>query len=156
MLLLLVQAQDAANAARQEGAFAWYERPDWWVAIGTGVLALVTAALAVYTYRLFREARLARADSVHALGVAEKSAAAATRSADVAKESMQRQLRAYVTVDRITTDKVDDKMIPTVVSVRLINSGQTPSLRQYCFCKLTLEKTFSAELGPLDKPDRKR
>jgi H+/Cl- antiporter ClcA len=37
--------------------------PHWWLAWGTAVLALVTAALAWYTARLFRATREAREDS---------------------------------------------------------------------------------------------
>ena len=46
-------------------AFAWaadpavplWQHPDWWVAWSTIALALVTAVLALFTYRLWRDAK---------------------------------------------------------------------------------------------------
>ena len=60
----------------------WYLRPDWWVAGGTILLAIVTGMLAWYTYRLFAAAKEAREDSLKSLVAAEKTADASYQSAE--------------------------------------------------------------------------
>ena len=74
------QALDAATAAAAHAADAqsaaaaihalvvkhapWHLEPEWWVAIGTVALAVVTTILAFYTYKLWRDAREATHDSL--------------------------------------------------------------------------------------------
>jgi hypothetical protein len=84
-------------------------------------------------------------DTRIALSLAERNAAASEESAKAAadsiahaRDSMQRTLRPYVTVQEITATRtvetptisdVDARKVPTEVEIRVINTGQTPACR---------------------------
>ena len=144
----------------------WYFEADVWVAVATVALAIVTAILAYYTYRLFAAAKLARADSLDAIqaakdGVAasEKSASAAGETAAIARETMQRTLRAYVVVKEVDPQNAKGLTMPNSVAVTIVNTGQTPSQEQYCFCEIEAlqqvptKSKFDTQVPPHDIHD---
>ena len=79
--------------------------PEWLVAIFTGLLVVVTAGLAVYTYRLW---------------------GATDRLVTDAKDTSQRQLRAYVSVKN---GKISELSTTEHIMAKLtiINCGNTPA-----------------------------
>ena len=129
----------------------FYTEADFWVAIGTVLLACITAWLAWET----RELRRDGAEGVKAAG---RSAAAAEKSAAIAREAMQRTLRAYVVVKEIKFF-ISDLGLPRSVTVRIVNTGQTPSQSQYCFCKverldlMPIKSEFDIKQNPHDIRD---
>lgn len=116
----------------------WYSEADFWVAIGTVLLAAITGWLAYETRRL-------RQDGAKGVEAAIKSAGAAETNATYVQQSMLRTLRAYVVVKELENRRIDEYGVPLAVTVRLTNTGQTPSEHQYCFCSLRV----------LDEPPRK-
>jgi len=113
----------------------WYWTPEWWVAVGTVGLAVVTTILAWYTYRLFKAAQEARTDSLKALAIAERNADAAHESTLLARESMERDLRAYVVIESVDITKWNlltqnpDTKIPDTIIICVRNTGRTPATR---------------------------
>ena len=105
----------------------WYSSPDWWVAIGTGLLFIATAGLWFFTALLWRATRKALADSGAAAQAAHRSAMAAEAGLDHARETARRQLRAYVIVTDVKLNKIDPDGRLTATA-RLENTGQTPAL----------------------------
>lgn len=102
---------------------------DWWVAWATVALALVTLGLAIYTGLLFREAKLARRDAKQSLDIATKDAEAAVKSVEFARESMVRNLRAYITVENVHADIGNHARSGRLYSFNIVilNTGQTPA-----------------------------
>jgi hypothetical protein len=108
---------------------AWYLKPDSWVAAGTCALAVTTIFLARFTYLLFKATKEAREDSIKALDIARQNANAAHESVELAKESMERTLRAYVTVESAKPGRFPENLRsgPTHFDVSISNTGQTPA-----------------------------
>ena len=111
----------------------WYSEADFWVAIGTILLASITAWLAY-------ETRTLRRDGAKGVRAAIKSARSAEANATYVRQTMLNTLRAYVVVKEIENTQIDEYSIPISVTVRLTNTGQTPSQHQYCFCSLNVLK----------------
>ena len=117
------------HATFTETPMPWYAAPDWWVAIGTVILAIVT-------YRLVWLSQKAQQDSRDAIKIAERNAAAAQKSADTAIKSMELTLRAYVVVReiRITCSMPCNPSIPQGIRLFITNVGQTPALNSVFTC----------------------
>ncbi len=94
----------------------WYGTNEGLTAWATVALAVITAILAFYTWRLFSAAQKAHEDSGRAL--------------KVSKDQMARSLRAYVIVDNVkmqATANVGGTGVPAIVMLTIFNSGQIPS-----------------------------
>lgn len=88
--------------------------------IYNGLIVLFTFVLALSTIGLF----IVTCKTANA---AEKSANAATESVQILKNNAEMELRAYMSIDRITrTDKLD-VLEPPNFDIIIINSGKTPA-----------------------------
>lgn len=113
----------------------WWARWDFWASFFTFALAIMTGWLAWETRGL-------RKDSARSIKASEQTAAAAAESAHLARESMQRSLRAYVTLERIDLRELDNLKIPTRINVCFINTGQTPARRLELFYSFTVRDNW--------------
>jgi hypothetical protein len=121
-----------------------YSASDWWLAYCTGALASITAVLALYTFRLYRATvglgRDAKRSGVEQSERTERSITQATRAAaameDVATATknnallmqtmLQKQMRAYVSVD-IGSAAYQDANLRFEALPLLTNTGLTPA-----------------------------
>ena len=105
----------------------WYAQWDFWVSVGTLILAAVTGWYAWETRRL-------RKGSDKAVAAAQQSADAAVRGVRLSEESMKHTLRAYVTVKHIEPKLQDPaNKMPHQVNICVVNTGQTPARRLEMF-----------------------
>lgn len=102
---------------------AWVFDPDNFSNFLIMLFTLALTVVAVMQHRL--EERLA-SDTSDSIAIAKQSADAATASVEVSKETMRRQLRAYVSVELGALEKVVADERP-VGSVLVTNSGRTPA-----------------------------
>lgn len=101
----------------------WYNTflehmPDWFVALFTGFLTIVTWRLVVSTNKLWEAGE-------RQLKVGQASVDAAVLSYQVAATTAERQLRAYVGVQSIYFRTLNDQTAAVVVEIT--NFGQTPA-----------------------------
>jgi hypothetical protein len=121
-----------------------YRSPEWVLAYCTATLALITAALALYTFRLYRATvglgRDAKVSAEQQSGRMERSITEANRAA-VAMEAVARattnnatlmqtlltkQMRAYVSVD-LGQSTYQDANLRFAVRPTITNNGLTPA-----------------------------
>lgn len=100
--------------------------PECLVAIFTGLLVVVTAVLAIYTYKLWA----------------------------AAKVTAQRQLRAYLSVDTENIVDENGKVIPNRYGFIIKNHGQTPAHKMEHWTQLDVCKFPLVE--ELEKPNKDR
>jgi len=91
----------------------WTTHADWWVAISTGCLALITAALAFFTWKLW---------------------AATGNLVREAEDTSKRQLRAYVNISD-AQHRLNEQGVAEV-RVDFRNFGQTPAYRVSTWTRL--------------------
>lgn len=119
---------------------AWPPTADWALVYVTLVLVGVTAALALYTARLWRSTKKLAADAndtaTEQARLTRDAIRQATRSADHAEasvvaslESSERQLRGYVEIrpDLVETKRINAEQILFRFLARVVNRGQTPA-----------------------------
>jgi hypothetical protein len=141
--MLRVEAIDRTIRARD------YSSSEWFLTYGTALLALITAGLAIATYRLFRATvQLGRDAKISASAQSERMersvteanraaiamesvAAATTNNASLVQSMMQKQMRAYVAVELGTAIYQDEKNRFEAMPM-LLNTGYTPA-RDICF-----------------------
>src|SRR5713101_442336 len=97
----------------------FYQEWDFWVTVGTLLLAVATVWLAFETRGL-------RKDSIKSIKASEQTATAAAESARVAAE-MARHRRAWITIRKHHRECHPKMHIPTHARVWFINSGETPA-----------------------------
>jgi hypothetical protein len=131
-----------------EVAMPWYASPEWWTAIATIALAIITFFLARYTYRLFAATQEAHRDSVNALKVAEENAKATQQSVDISKTQMERSLRPYLIVDEVKVLNNVDHYLPLDLEITITNVGQTPAGDVFMECYAGIEIS-----PPNDQPE---
>jgi len=106
---------------------AWYAQWDFWVSIGTLIVAAMTGWYAWETRKL-------RKGSDKAVAAAQQSADAAVRGVEISQASMQHTLRAYVTVKYVQVlSKEHSHRIPYTINICVLNTGQTPARRLEMF-----------------------
>ncbi|HYC44049.1 MAG TPA: hypothetical protein VED01_01065 [Burkholderiales bacterium] len=109
-----VAAPPTASApAPVEAAAGWWERPGWWIAIPTWLLALAALALALYTARLWK---------------------ATTSLLDENAGTAKKELRAYVALDEIFFTETEDSAAGEH-KLRIRNYGQTPAYGMSIWCE---------------------
>jgi hypothetical protein len=154
-------------SAQPENEGEWYTRPDWWIAICTGLLVAATAGLWTATWLLYRKTSEAVADGEKALKSASEALAAANRHADesaalvqVTKDTAMRQLRAYVAITNGNgrPRNIGEQLVVDATVV-LKNSGQTPGYQFTTWIESDLreaKKDFQwGEIRPLDSRPNK-
>lgn len=83
-------AQKPAHKHDEKSSGEWWVTPGWWVAIFTGVLAIITATLAYFTFRLWTSTKTM---------VIETAATSKRQSAET-KESLEISRRAVITAEQ--------------------------------------------------------
>jgi hypothetical protein len=113
--------------------------PSWIEAIGAAITAIFTVVLAIATIKLW-------SSTVNAALAAKNSADAANAAVALAKDTAEKQLRAYVGIDkpRVLGMTVGNKPI---VLVTVKNCGQTPAYNvrgwhKYIFGPVPLDLEF--------------
>ena len=110
----------------------FYEQWDFWVSIGTMLLAGVTAWLAIETRRIRRGSDEAMADmrkyASDSAAAATTSAKAAEQSADAAKSLVEIGNRAWVALKQIETIVRSTNGLPIRFATTLENGGRSPAL----------------------------
>jgi hypothetical protein len=129
------------DVSEEEVAHKDYERHekpmlDRWLTWGTVALALITAVLSYFTYRLWSDARLAARESAKdtqaSLAISKQAADAATLSAEVARRALVITQRASVHPNFYHVDGnigEDGSVVEWRIGVRFENSGQTRAER---------------------------
>ena len=158
-----------AKAAKEEGHRQekasddkWIMRSTVWLAFVTTILAGVTTGLWVATYRLASDAKNAAKRQARemkiSLGIAKRSANAATKAADAAertvntmKDIAERQLRAYVSV---ATAEIHDLTAGFTPRAHLVvrNSGQTPAYDLIGISGMAMAVSWDALTPPSSEP----
>lgn len=113
------------------------EKPDdaitrytFWIAVLTAVLAIATVGLVVATVGLWSFAAEQARDMKAAIGQSRRAADAARDAVDLARENMQHQLRAYVSLRQVIEEQnADQNGVPTgwLFSPEWENTGATPT-----------------------------
>lgn len=121
--LLLAMLLLGAAPVRESGAFDWASlvtSPDWWVAGFTGALFFATLGLWIATWKMWRATQSAVVDANAGLTIARDTLSHA-------RESSERQLRAYLAI-RPNPDKavISAGRMPELEIV-ITNVGQTPA-----------------------------
>ena len=128
-----------------------YTSPEWWLVWVTIILAAITAVLAGYTAKLWGATKSLAEDAEktttrqasemqHSLLIAQESADAAKKSAEASERTIntieitaERQLRAYVGVERVEMLNIrpnpSKDFEETWIHVRFKNFGQVPATR---------------------------
>ena len=133
-LVMLVPQWPVVITAGGEAA-RWWTMPDVWVAIFTATLTAATIVLGFATWRLWRATQEAVADTARGLRIAEQSAAAALRQADVAERALIGLERPYVLLNHIEggrnrLSRSPDYGSELKLSFELKNYGRTPAMVQ--------------------------
>jgi hypothetical protein len=133
LLLASVGTVSGIGIAFAQTAGDWYTKPDWWVALFTGLLFLATLLLWVFTALLWWTTKKAVADGEKAVETANAAVVAANRHADesanlvaVTRDTAERQLRAYVMVESAVVKNIQEMGEPSIL-VTIRNFGQTPA-----------------------------
>jgi hypothetical protein len=121
-----------------------YWTPEWLTALATAILAVITGALARYTYNLYRATvklnaeatrnadeqtkRMERSitEAARAAAAMEKVATATTENATRMPELLRKQMRAYLSID-IGTATYQDAHFRFGASPLITNYGLTPA-----------------------------
>jgi len=111
---------------------AWWTHPDWWVAIGTFGLALVTGVLAYYTYQLWSDARQSSDQRTLETRQALEIASVTAKATEASVQSARRMEGPFLVVldamfpvqDFIGAGQPFGN--PTFI-FRLLNAGRTPA-----------------------------
>lgn len=102
----------------------------WGLVLVTGLLVVGTGILAVFTYRLWDDARGTSkrqgAEMRRSLAFSARATRAATQQVKIAEETAERQLRAYVMTGAFDVEGIADGKTPSV-TIELKNSGQSPA-----------------------------
>ncbi|MRD48803.1 hypothetical protein [Caenimonas koreensis] len=109
-------------------AHHWWGEADWWVAVFTGLLCVVTAVLALFTYWLWagaersglRQLKMTR----HSLNVSRRAADAAAATVAHMQAASAQELRAHVMVDKLALEMIGTK---THIVITVANYGRTPA-----------------------------
>ncbi|WP_264713048.1 hypothetical protein [Limobrevibacterium gyesilva] len=113
-----------ATQTEKEGE--WYASPDWWVAGFTGALFFATVGLWVFTGMLWNTTKKAVRDGELAVAAATTAAKAAVKQADVAEQTAEKQLRAYLCLSPASMIVVKPGEELTC-SISITNQGATPA-----------------------------
>jgi hypothetical protein len=127
----------------------WYEMPDWWVAIFTFALVLVTGGLWFATFRMWRTTQQAVNDGAAAITAAKRSAIAAEDALLHSRESSALQLQAYIFPKPV---EIQDFETAPKVTISFENFGKTPAYEVVLWvttgiCIFPLEKEADQPLG---------
>jgi murein DD-endopeptidase MepM/ murein hydrolase activator NlpD len=96
------------EAADKNEKRSWSSSPEWWMVGFSGLLAVITAALAFYTGKLYRATvnlgREAKKTAIRQAAEMERSLAVAKESADQAKESVELTRKELILTQRPKLD----------------------------------------------------
>lgn len=144
---LTVEPSPTEHAQQSNG----YTSPEWWLVWVTLILAAITAILAGYTAKLWgatkslaedakRTADRQASEMQASLRIAQETAGAATRSADIAEKSLVAAQRAFLFIDTIQTganipptDQPPRHISGYFFWTECINSGPTPARNVGCW-----------------------
>lgn len=104
-----------AGTQQQKSTHDWWTEADWWVAIGTGILAAITGGLAYFTFQLW-------SDTGKTIAIAQQSADAAVSNAQMTKEVVRGRMVLNASAGWYGTDT--SRSIQG--SIVFHNAGQTP------------------------------
>lgn len=144
-------ANNTTSSHKEESAAEWWKKPDIWVAVFTGILAVITGALAYFTLMLWRatktmvdEASLTSirqaTETKDALEVSRNAANAAMEQAKISTDALQRSNRAWLglagPVEMITPLSFDKNNVCCNIRLTVKNVGASPAVGTCLTCKL--------------------
>ncbi len=118
----------------EDAAQHWWVKSDWWGTVFTGLIFVIGAfqlIVFIFQWRAFKEQAGFMRDTVAEMKSAavttQDLASAARDSADTAKETAVRQLRAYITLEKAYFDEPKNVGDSWSIQVVIKNRGQTPA-----------------------------